>query len=301
MSARNTKAYWLIPHTNLHAGSGDTNYGIVDKEVQRDQIEGTPVIHSSGLKGSLRELLTTELGKESEAVKYIFGDGHKNKEAAGNASGNYTAGSYHFYEARLLTLPVRSNAATYFSATSPELIKAFLKESKTFTGKTQCSELTALTKLKPAKGQPIFFANPGELSGKVMIEDWEARNGLTSDLAPEEFKPCGEILGNNLALMHQDDFKEACRNLPVIARNNLDNGISQNLWYEEVVPRRSRFYFFIGNSGGVPQGFGFTSNMNKKKLWNKIQVGGNATIGYGLCSIKSIKPLTIDKITENAK
>ena len=48
-------AYKIDCITNLHVGSGDLNYNIVDNEVERDAVTGYPVIHASGLKGALRE------------------------------------------------------------------------------------------------------------------------------------------------------------------------------------------------------------------------------------------------------
>jgi CRISPR-associated protein Cmr4 len=77
-------------------------------------------------------------------------------------------------------------------------------------------------------------------------------------------------------------FKDACDNLPVIARNALDNGISQNLWYEEVVPRQSVFVACIQ---------GVENSELANALDNKVvQVGGNATVGYGYCQFTLLNP-----------
>ena len=43
--------------TNLHVGSGEINYNIVDNEVEKDAITNLPVIHASGVKGALRDAL----------------------------------------------------------------------------------------------------------------------------------------------------------------------------------------------------------------------------------------------------
>ena len=73
------------------------------------------------------------------------------------------------------------------------------------------------------------------------------------------------------------------KQLPVIPRNHLENGISKNLWYEEIIPRETRFYFIT---------------MVEKKCKNEqfeayltdniIQIGANATIGYGYSKISSL-------------
>lgn len=41
--------------TNLHVGSGEANFNIVDREVETDPVTGLPIIHASGLKGALRD------------------------------------------------------------------------------------------------------------------------------------------------------------------------------------------------------------------------------------------------------
>lgn len=71
--------------------------------------------------------------------------------------------------------------------------------------------------------------------------------------------------------------------LPVIARNHLDNGISTNLWYEEVVPHQSMFYFFVLSEDQSLLD-DFKNAINNAKV---IQFGGNATIGYGLCKVSA--------------
>lgn len=73
-----------------------------------------------------------------------------------------------------------------------------------------------------------------------------------------------------------DDFKELCSddNLPIIARNCLENGESTNLWYEQVLPSQSVLATIIQ-----------TNNAEDLDVLNGaiVQIGANATIGYGYC------------------
>ena len=69
--------------------------------------------------------------------------------------------------------------------------------------------------------------------------------------------------------------------LPVIARNHLNNGTSTNLWYEEVVPHESIFYFIV-NSEDMGALGSFKESINEKV----IQFGADASIGYGLCMLQ---------------
>ena len=53
----NSKTAWLIvAKTSLHVGNENTsNYGLIDKAVQRDAVTGLPCINSSSLKGAINE------------------------------------------------------------------------------------------------------------------------------------------------------------------------------------------------------------------------------------------------------
>lgn len=80
------------------------------------------------------------------------------------------------------------------------------------------------------------------------------------------------------------EFKEAAEELPVVARNQLDNGESQNLWYEELVPRESIFGFVV--QADADHHSAFLAGTNHKV----VQIGANATVGYGYCLITLINP-----------
>lgn len=80
-----------------------------------------------------------------------------------------------------------------------------------------------------------------------------------------------------------EDFKKYSNNdeLPVIARNCLENGVSKNLWYEQVLPRKSRLAFFIlHDDGEINEAF------DSAITSVPVQIGANASVGYGICVIK---------------
>ena len=84
--------------TNMHVGSGDVNYNLIDNEIEKDPITEYPVIHASGVKGALREYF----GRDSELVSYrddIFGCGMQ---------GQTTPGKLKFLEATMLAVPALS-------------------------------------------------------------------------------------------------------------------------------------------------------------------------------------------------
>ena len=88
-------------------------------------------------------------------------------------------------------------------------------------------------------------------------------------------------LNRELTKLENKDFSIACndQNLPIIARNILENGISKNLWYEQVVPAETVFYAIIQEEGDT---------LYKAINGKIIQIGANATIGYGYCKFECI-------------
>ena len=122
----------------------------------------------------------------------------------------------------------------------------------------------------------------------ALVEEYECKNKNMDikgflDIFPESIKP------KNIAVLSNENFIDAIQHLPVIARNKLKNGKSENLWYEEIVPRESIFYtamldynnFGTNSEYKYKKGFEAFYNILQKEL---IQVGANASIGYGLCN-----------------
>lgn len=102
------------------------------------------------------------------------------------------------------------------------------------------------------------------------------------------------IQNEAMASFFDDDatMVEQCSDecLPIIARNVLDNGESKNLWYEQVVPAETVFYTIIDDKG-------------KDTLANlltqqgaMVQIGANATIGYGYCLFTNLSPYKNEKV-----
>lgn len=81
-----------------------------------------------------------------------------------------------------------------------------------------------------------------------------------------------------VAVLSDEDMKKM--DLPVMARNCLENGISTNLWYEEVVPYKSIFAFTV-LSDTKEDLDAFKASVDGKV----IQFGGEASIGYGFCKV----------------
>ena len=264
--------YIITAKTNLHVGSGEESFGLVDNRVQRDVVSDLPNINASGLKGALREHFSRLWGKCPEKITDIFGsDSFTQPE-------KHQAGKFRFFNANLLSLPVRSNARPFFRATSPEVIKEFIETLELFAFNDKFGfkdSLKQLLKKAPAKSSPLIFNGDKD----VIFE--ESRFKATNiEFNNSNLEKIEKLTGKPLTFMDNNDFKNLCSdfNLPLIARNYLKNGKSENLWHEQVVPRESRFYFLVLKPADYKNGLEFKDD-------EPIQIGANASIGYGFCLI----------------
>lgn len=261
----NHHLYIIENHTNMHVGSGDANFDLVDKQIQRDVITNYPTIHSSSLKGALKEYCRYRHSQEhaSSFLGHIFGDEEQ-------------SGKVRFIDAHLLGVPMRSNQEPYYVCTSPKIIAHFIETAKLFDIKID--DLDALEDFANYTGE-----NAAIPQGNATIETIEAYGNNTLDFSKLE-----KYVGSPVAMVPNKKFDKLLKDLPVIARNQLNNGESKNLWYEEVLPRKSRLYTVISDPNYIHR-----DDERLKKHFERfqnyltdettIQIGANASVGYGVC------------------
>ena len=265
------KLYLIENKTSLHVGSGDANFGIIDKEIQRDAITKYPTIHSSSLKGAIREYCTHKHNPADgeKFISYIFGD-------------EENSGKVRFIDAHLLSVPMRSDTEPYYHCFSPKSIAQLLDFADTFSVELENRE--ALSKLAKYKGDDILVKE-----GTPIIEDEQAKADSSFDLSALEALADGSV-----ALVPNGLYEELLKNLPVIARNQLENGESKNLFYEEVLPRKSKLFTVISEPT-------YLNKDDETRLENAfdrfgdyladkdtIHIGANASIGYGVCTFTEL-------------
>lgn len=92
-----------------------------------------------------------------------------------------------------------------------------------------------------------------------------------------------KMINGNQKIVDTKEFKRLCddNNLPIIARNKLNNGTSVNLWYEQVLPPESVLLTIINTNNDDT----LTNVIDNNNI---IQVGANATIGYGYCKFEHL-------------
>ena len=221
----NVSFYRLTCLTNLHMGSGESNYNIVDLEVERDPITDEPVMNASGIKGALRDACEDWAASQNKSGEVV--------SAFGSKDNGDTPGEYRFFSGDLLARPVRvSNGdCAYVLATSPDIINGFIRKLMAF-GITRLGE-AALAEISLPNQDGNILTGGSHSS----IEGYKAVHGQNALLEA--------LLGTkNWVLMSYDTLHNI--DLPVMAHNVLSDGKSDNFWYEEVVPHESIFGMLIG-------------------------------------------------------
>lgn len=248
--------YRLKCLTNMHVGNGEVNYNIIDNEVQRDIVLGVPTIHSSGVKGALRSFVHNEAQDEIDE-DYIFGS--QGKETS--------QGAYKFFSANMLARPLRvsEGSSSYVLATSVDIVN---------------------TQLNLLKSLDVWH---GDLLGEEYRDQYLCSSALKGSVrevegkkvtyASETLPALDTMIGRNWLLVPHDLLCSI--DLPVQARNVLENGKSQNLWYEEVVPHESIFFVVVMTDGQEDKLFEFI-----EKHGGIVQFGADASIGYGFCKVE---------------
>ena len=245
--------------TNMHAGTGEANYSIVDREVARDEVTGYPMIHSSGLKGALRAACVNTEGEET--AKEIFG-------AEGSGNTGYP-GTHKFLDAMLISRPMRvykSEKSPFLPTVSITSVNQYLERLSAF-GKNHYG----IEKLSDIDfGENSFLTN---LEEDVQVEG--EPTGKLSDKTLGQLEKLRDVIGDNFAVAKTFDGYD----LPVFSRTRLNDGKSgMGLWFEEVVPHESVFFF----------GVICPDDAKEMNMPTVAQIGGNTSTGCGFVKITKL-------------
>ena len=267
--------YTIRTITNLHMGDIGSAVNIIDKSVQKDAVTEYPTIYATSLKGALRNAAAPYNAAQSEEkinLKTVFGDT--------NADGAWK-GKYRFNDAHLLFYPIRSDHRPYYLAVSPMLLEQALQIMEIAGKMEKAIEIIEAFKEQRETDKLYVSGVTGDvLVGNIFVgvnENAEDVNAAKALLGLFNIK-------NEPGLLYLSDWEmsEHLEQLPVIARNQLNNGISANLWYEEFVPRKTVFLTLISRECEEDTGF-------DKMLKEPFQMGANATVGYGLSVMQKVK------------
>ena len=292
---KKSEIFYIKTITPTHMGSG-SDLGIVDLPIQRESHTGFPKIEGSSLKGSIREAVEQNNADEIK-VHQVFGYDETN--ASNNAKETFKdnkdkfAGAIGFSDARVLLFPVKSVKGVFAYVTCPMVIERFINDLniadiKVDFTKPQENKITKNSSIKLEDEEVVILE---EYSFEISSNDENVEkfaNFLRNKL---------NIDTSKLIVLSNDDFKDFVKMFTeVITRTKIDNskGIVQEgaLFTEEYLPAETVMYSLamvspifaklkesdINNEDDVLKFF-------KDGCSDVIQIGGNATIGKGICEI----------------
>lgn len=274
----NTKVYKLKALTNIHVGSSDLSYGIVDKLIQRDPVSRFPVIHASSMKGSLKEYCENMKIHDRDIKTYI-------EQIFGSDT---SPGENKFFSSHLLSIPVRSNKRPFFRATCPAIIIHLMESINAFGLDKRLNQsfnelLTSVNTLHNLSYMD-FVLFQSKIHNMV-IEDWSKQDNVSEfTFDPILIQWLGDQ--KDFVLLNDSVFMDICENLPIVARNNLSE--KRNLWYEELVPRQSEFWFFH-----IYPNIDVIEDIINQQT--PVQIGANASVGDGYCVINTLNTIYYEK------
>lgn len=310
--------YTLTP---THCGIGQAAAS-VDLPIARDAASGFPILPATSLKGVAREYFEGQDASvvNPKLTEALFGPSLDNQEERANSSQALQAGGLAFTEGRLAAWPARSLNRPFLHATCPLIIDKLVQDARLLLGREELPKPAitwqanrAYVGDKELAGKALVIEDLCYAGEEVVFSNEVAAYAAAlARLLPEVESDTAARLEKGLVVVPDDEFQDLLqRTVPVAARTKLTGGKttdewvdpktgikddSGNLWYEEYLPSDCLFIAFIGQRrqvyllndndnrpGGepVPDPIGKFIN-----IWNRlpfIQIGGNETVGQGLC------------------
>lgn len=280
---------FLHAQTPLHPGSG-TALGTVDLPVQRERHSGWPTIPGSSIKGVLRDKCRRVNGAD---VSALFGP--ETRDAAKHA------GALSFTDARLLAFPVRSLRGVFAWITCPAALQRLHRDVSLLPGTKNlppvpnvardfcCIPENSVTLLP--ENAVVLEEHDFRVSGKA--DPWAK---WITEIAVAD-KSLYEHYAQRLVILSDDDFTYFVRHATeIVARIGLDydkKTVREGaLFYQEFIPAEALFYSVaIANESRNPdKKLSATDVVGQLQgfLPPVLQVGGDETIGKGLCAVKLV-------------
>lgn len=289
---KDKKIMFITSESPLHPGSG-SDTGVVDLPIQRERYTNYPKIESSSLKGAIREYFHW---KDKEKTNIVFGP---------EESGDH-AGCIAFTEAKILFFPVKSLNGVFAWITCPYVIERFKKDCEA-VGIKFLNDISLTASTVNERQNEILSSNQNNQK-KVTLEEFTFDVRVDGDvdkladyfsiLFSDDYRK--EKFKKSIVVLCDDDFEHFVTNsTEIITRTkiNVETGTVQTgaLWTEEYLPENTIMYSLVmfgdprvndkdKEKTGIKdysQVVSFFSCIDKKI----IQIGGNQTIGKGLCSI----------------
>jgi len=286
------KLYAISP---IHAGSG-SSVATVDLPIQRERHTNYPNIQASTLKGGMRAHFREFIGRDKkiykkdegdnaniEFINFIFGS---DEQDGWNKQDDSISGAISISDAKLFAFPMRSNVAPFIWVTCHTIIDRLRRDL----------ELTGISSIEEQSNN--FNENAVNLKGsfekdvKIILEDVAVTVDSESSVKIAFIENNFAEL-DNLLLISDEMFDYCVSNCTEIQTNikiNSKTGTAQDgaLRYQEFLPSDTLLYSVVN----------FHNQMSREDLKAEIikdhvqgiikdfiQIGGDATLGKGICKI----------------
>jgi CRISPR-associated protein Cmr4 len=277
---------YLYAETSMHVGTG-IGLGAVDMPIQREKHTGYPIIQASGVKGALRDTAELALGRDSQAIRSIFG-------AASGDQGEDFAGAISPSDARILLFPVRALNGVFVWITSPTVLERFKQE-------TGLNAPIALNDTVQVSHHSLLIGS------SVMLEEYtysaqvsDAAEGWANYLANHALhSDTGDYwktrLREHLVILTDNEFSDFVRySTDIVTRIHIDDVKKTvkggQLFTQELLPADSLLYslMHITNSRGGDEPIKASDVVDKLQnaIGDRLQIGGDETIGRGRVRLK---------------
>ncbi len=308
----------LYCETPVHAGSGN-DLGVIDLPIQREKSTDYPVFYSSSLKGAIRASFESKMAIEyainnkiyekGVEIKIYLNEEDKNKtlerviKLVFGDEGGDTASAISFTDARILLFPVKSAKNVFAWITCPMVLERLKRDAEIagFNIEWEVPEFGGKEAVVN-ENSSLIYNNGGD---KIVLEEYtysvkkdkgigKIADWIISNIFAEKGLFWADKLKSDLVLLPDDEFRDFVKmSTEVVARIKIDNStkIVENgaLWYEENLPSEAVLYSVVMASDILKDSEGLplktaddVLTFFKTGLNDRIQIGGNETIGRGI-------------------
>jgi len=303
----------------IHAGSGSM-ISAIDLPIQRERHTNWPHIQASSVKGALRDHYRNFSPQNDEKlINFIFGSDYENDNLPGNPEESIP-GCIAVTDAKLLAFPVRSNVAPFLWITCPLAIQRLYSDLE-FTGSPVHFQVQ-VDSLKLKKEEGMWVRNKiNSIDKNILLEDTVVKIEREIDYK----EPWDMILPANInrLLLVEDEIYtylvETATEIQTQIKIDSNSGTTKtgSLRYQELLPADSFLYTLMYFKDKYVPDYPKKNEEKEKneedekaleELYNQvknlqmeaiiksvettingfIQIGGDYTLGRGLCAIKWI-------------
>ncbi|NCD32192.1 MAG: type III-B CRISPR module RAMP protein Cmr4 [Spartobacteria bacterium] len=290
----NTSLLILFTRTSMHVGAGNS-VGVVDSPIMRERHTRFPLIPGSSLKGVLAALWKDELErteKDGKTTSKRVKESTVYKLFGSDDANNAACGSLVIGEGRILAFPVRSAKGCFAWITCPLALERYQRDSGTAV---DMEAIRPLCNIREGR-MPCLAGDAVMLDKSVVLEEYALECIGSSKVIGESLKPlCSDPVwqevSSRLVIVSDEIFSyfvEQCCEVVTRIRINDDTGTvdSGALFNQEQVPSESLFYATIADTKGENAFADLQSKLSDPAVQQVIQIGGDASIGLGYCSVE---------------